>query len=465
MTQQQLLTLGRRVIQMTRLPSVQVRVTHTARIITRMADNRVLSSDDGDILSIGLMVEQYPTVVNFYTNQLNDTALLAGVQQSEALLRSMPWMQPETWERHETRIPDPVMTVSLWHDSTIRAMTTTRETVVPDLLQTVSSARLRAAGFLGFMARADAFVQKADGIFACGEETDSEVTVTARDSEGTRTGWDGRAARDWATIDYQSVAKQSILMATLCGTPVAVEPGRRTAILAPAASIHVLRWLGREFHARDTDAGRTALSKFPEPKGGNKLRERIWDTRFTMNSDPNDPDGGYFPYFENGHGTPPMTWIKDGVLTNLAYDVGYGLERGKQYAKNPSSFRLSARPIVRHKTLQEMIASCKDGIYVNRLSDTKLIDVFTGMTTGVTRDGCFLIKDGKIIKAVKNFRILESPFLFMNRVEAVGVSERASFGYAPPAHREPEGEWPRPPIIIPPLMVSDFNFSALADAV
>jgi hypothetical protein len=68
---------------------------------------------------------------------------------------------------------------------------------------------------------------------------------------------------------------------------------------------------------------------------------------------------------------------------------------------------------------------------------------------------------------VKNFRILESPFFFMNRIQALGPTARAPFGYTPPASTENLSDvtWPRPPIVAPPMMVSDFNFSALADAV
>jgi predicted Zn-dependent protease len=143
----------------------------------------------------------------------------------------------------------------------------------------------------------------------------------------------------------------------------------------------------------------------------------------------------------------------------MAYDVGWAMMKGKAFAADPSSFRMEAGPETPTKTIEEMIASCKEGIYVNRFSDVSEIDERSGMLTGATRDGCFLIKDGKFSKAVKNFRIMESPFFFLNKIEAIGASERAAFGWTK------EGEWPRQPIIVPPLMVQDFNFSALADAV
>jgi hypothetical protein len=50
-----------------------------------------------------------------------------------------------------------------------------------------------------------------------------------------------------------------------------------------------------------------------------------------MYSHPNDPDGGYRAYFNSGFGTPPMVWVENGVLKNLAYDTTYAMQRGKAY--------------------------------------------------------------------------------------------------------------------------------------
>jgi hypothetical protein len=463
MTKEQLLSLGHRILRMTTLDGVNVNVEHTARVVTRMANDRVLSSDDGDILRIGLAMGIYPTFVELRTNQLDDTALLAGVQQCEALLRGFPWIGSETWVKHETRLQETPVSVRLWHDATVAAMTTTRGTVVPEILEMVNGAQLRAAGFLGLMARAEAIVLKQDGVLFSHEETDGEITVTARSRDGRRSGWGGQTARDWSTIEYMSAAQQAITMATLCGAPVAVEPGRRIAVLAPTAIVQIFRYLGNQFAARPTDEGRTALSKAPPPKGGNKLRQQVLDSRLTMSSDPADPDGGYRPYFDFGqeHATPPMTWVKDGILVNMAYDPAYAMDRGKSYAQNPYSLRMSGGST----TVEQMIAACQEGIYVNRFSDVRMVHRESALVTGVTRDGCFLIKDGKITKAVKNFRFLESPFFFLNNIEALGVPKRAAFGYTPPTRGEGIRTWPRPPIVVPPMMVRDFNFSALSDAI
>ena len=80
--------------------------------------------------------------------------------------------------------------------------------------------------------------------------------------------------------------------------------------------------------------------------------------------------------------------------------------------------------------------------------------------TGVTYGGCFLVKNGKIEKPVRNFRFVDSPWFFLNRLIEIGTSERTALGYSPWY-----GDWPVTPTIVPPVMVREFNFTALADAI
>ena len=70
------------------------------------------------------------------------------------------------------------------------------------------------------------------------------------------------------------------------------------------------------------------------------------------------------------------------------------------------------------------------------------------LQTGLTRDGVFLIENGKITRALKNFRWNESPLLMLNRLEDIGRSELTQAGQ-----------------IMPALRISNFNFTSLSDAV
>ena len=100
-----------------------------------------------------------------------------------------------------------------------------------------------------------------------------------------------------------------------------------------------------------------------------------------------------------------------------------------------------------------MIASTPRGILVTRLWYLRQVDPRTVLYTGLTRDGTFLIENGKITKSVKNLRFNESPLFMLNNLEMVGRSERV-------AGTESGGN-----VVFPTLKVRDFNFTSLSDAV
>jgi predicted Zn-dependent protease len=199
------------------------------------------------------------------------------------------------------------------------------------------------------------------------------------------------------------------------------------------------------------------------------LGERVFDERLTLFTDPNDPMGGDFPFFADD-ATPSgaSTWIEGGVLRALSYNPGDAAGMGKTPIQQPYSLHMLPAPGTTTATIEEMIASCARGIYVHRFSGVKIMDFGSAAMAGTTRDGCFLVKDGKIHGPVANFRFYESPFLMCNRIMAVGVAERVAFGYRPSTSWggvRRDDQWPFAPIIVPPLMVRDFNFSSLSDAV
>lgn len=166
-----------------------------------------------------------------------------------------------------------------------------------------------------------------------------------------------------------------------------------------------------------------------------------------MISDPWDPERPASVILGNWEPVPgPVTWFERGVLQNLAYSADYARQVGRRPVVNPGGVRLlgDGPP----QTLDEMIASTRRGVWVNRLSHVGVMDGRTLLLTGTTRDGTFLIENGKISKAIKNFRFTESPFFVFNQLEAWGEPVRASRL-----------------VVAPRLRLRGFNFSSLTDAI
>ena len=100
------------------------------------------------------------------------------------------------------------------------------------------------------------------------------------------------------------------------------------------------------------------------------------------------------------------------------------------------------------KSTDELIAGTQRGILVTHFFYIRSLDQRTVMLTGLTRDGTFLIENGKITKSLKNFRWNESPLFMLAKIEEVGRAEPTSAGQ-----------------VMPSLRAKDFNFTSLSDAV
>jgi predicted Zn-dependent protease len=100
-----------------------------------------------------------------------------------------------------------------------------------------------------------------------------------------------------------------------------------------------------------------------------------------------------------------------------------------------------------------MIKGTDRGVLVTRFWYLRMVDPRVLLITGLTRDGTFLIEQGKISKAVKNFRFNDSPLFLMANAEAIGPAVRL-------AGTEIGGD-----IVMPPVKAHDFNFTSLSDAV
>jgi len=231
--------------------------------------------------------------------------------------------------------------------------------------------------------------------------------------------------------------------------PVAVEPGRYTVILEATAVANLVQGLSRAMSARNADEGRSFFSR---QGGGNKVGMKVVDERVTLVSDPFDPacPGDAF----DGDGLPARktTWIENGVMKNLAYDRWWAQKQGRE----PSSTAGTLRMLGGDASMDDLIASTERGILVTRFWYIRPVDQRTILSTGLTRDGTFLIENGKVTRPIKNFRYNESPVFMLNNLEAMGRPVRVS---------ATESGGPGTAIIVPPIKVRDFSFTSLSDAV
>jgi predicted Zn-dependent protease len=173
------------------------------------------------------------------------------------------------------------------------------------------------------------------------------------------------------------------------------------------------------------------------------------DSRVSLIADPFDSNVLSQPWDGDGLPLGRQVFVENGVLKELYYSRFWAQKQKKSPTGAPTSFIMTGGTT----SVDDMIKSTPRGILVTRLWYLREVDPRTILYTGLTRDGTFLIENGKISKAIKNFRFNDSPLFMLNNLEAMGRPVRL-------AGTEAGGA-----VVVPPIKVKDFNFTSLSDAV
>lgn len=98
------------------------------------------------------------------------------------------------------------------------------------------------------------------------------------------------------------------------------------------------------------------------------------------------------------------------------------------------------------KTVEQMIASSERAILVTRLWYIREVDPYEKILTGMTRDGTFLVENGKVVCGLRNFRFNQSLIDMLSHVDEMSVPVRTS------------GEESFD-MVVPAMKVKHFNFT------
>ena len=442
MTREQAQSLIDRTLKLSKADSAQVNLGGGYQANVRFADNRISTAGGVSTATLNVQSSFGPKHAVISTNDFSDAGLERAVRQSEALAKlapddpeAMPELEPQQYENVKT-----------YFDSTAELGPEGRAQAARLAIDPCRAAGdLKAAGFLITGIGASA-VGNSKGLFAYQSGTSANYTLTVRTADGTGSGWAGTDHPDWSQLDVKGVAQRAIEKARLSRNPVAVEPGRYTVVMEPQAVGDLVQLLAFALDARSADEGRSAFSK---QGGGTKVGDKVVDERVTLLSDPADPQ--LLSNVFDGQGLPArrQVWIENGVLKKLTYSRFWAQKKGQQ----PDAGTNAVKLVGGTQSLDDLIKSTPRGILLTRLWYLRQVDPRTELYTGLTRDGTFLIENGKISKAVKNLRFNESPLFILNNLEALGRAERV-------AGTEAGGD-----VVMPALKVRDFNFTSLSDAV
>jgi predicted Zn-dependent protease len=431
--------------------SIEVVVTSTVTGNTRFAANQLSTS--GEISDTSVTVESHfgPKHAVVSTNDLTDDGLKAAVAKSEVIAK----LAPDDPENMPALGSQQYGAVPAFFDATSGLSAGDRAKAALTALDVTRRDKgITAAGFILTGSRALLQANKS-GLSAYHRNTSANYTLTVRTSDGTGSGWAGADNDDWSKIDFAAVAARAVEKAHASRNPVAIEPGRYTVILEPQAVGDLVQLTAFGLQARTADEGR---SPFAKSGGGNKIGDKVAAESITLFSDPGDSQLLSRPFDADGYPLGRQVWIENGVLKQLAYTRFWAQKQGKPFNGNPfggGGFGGNAPLKLAGGTtsVEDMIKNTERGVLVTRFWYLRMVDPRVLLITGLTRDGTFLIEQGKISKAIKNFRFNDSPLFLMSNAEAIGPAVRL-------AGTEIGGD-----VVMPAIKARDFNFTSLSDAV
>ena len=411
----------------------------------RYARNTVSTSGETTDMSLAVTAVYGKRSGTATINEFDDVSLEKTVRRAEEIAR----LAPENPEFVAGLGPQTYQETKSYAESTARIDPDYRAKAAFDSIEVCAKKNLTAAGFMedsaGFRA-----ISNSKGLFGYNRATSVDFSVTVRTADGTGSGYALRDVTDTGRLNTRQATEVAAQKAAASVNAKALEPGKYTVILEPAASVDLLGNMMASMDARQADEGRSFLSK---KGGGTRLGEKLFDERVQIYSDPMNAELPGSPFAGGGgrfggagvDGRPQerVTWVDKGVVNSMFYSRFWAEKKGVKAVASPSGIIM----VGGSESLADLIKSTKKGILVTRLWYIRAVDPQTLLYTGLTRDGTFYIENGQIKYPVKNFRFNESPVIMLNNLEALGKPIRVSGN------------------LIPPMKIRDFTFSSLSDAV
>jgi PmbA protein len=314
----------------------------------------------------------------------------------------------------------------------------------------------RAAGVAFFGAlkrrRRHIAVRTAGGLACAHDDQVVQIDLIAQVADGS--GWAGWYGPGGRAFDLGALAQRAADTARRARDPVALEPGPRDVVLAPAAVAELLEWMAlASFGARSVLDGTSLLAG----RGG----ELLVSPRVTLSE---VVGAGDVPFDSEGAPRQPIDFLREGragrPVTDLVSAARLGDGRGSTGHAAPLSPQGDATdPVPSHLRLrpgehseEELVAMVERGVYVTRLHYVNgLLDTRRATMTGMTRDGTFLIEGGRPGRAVKNLRFTDSILDALGEARLGGIGRDTA---CVPTWWSAAGQ-----VETPALLLRDFHFT------
>jgi PmbA protein len=461
LTQEQAGDIFDRIRKLSSADEVEVLFSGGRFALTRFANNAIHQNVAEENHVVSVRAAFGSRTARATTNKFDDESLRQVVRSSEDLA--------------EVQHPDPdLLSMPAAEESFGKAGGSARPTSGPSrhFEQTAAiTPEIRAEGVRKIVGVADRHKLTTAGVFSSGEsfegifnsrglsrwhkQTSAEISITMLASDSS--GWQKANSPDVTHVDPLRLAETAAKKALDSGHPREIPAGKYTVILEPAAVLDIVGFMFWDYSGMAILDQRSFLT--------GRIGSKLFGENVTIWDDVAHPLQAGVPFDGEGVSRQKVGLVENGVVKRVVYaratagrmkrlkykDVvgpieptGHGLPLPNEMGEMPVNIVFS--PVDDPQTVDQMIASTARGVLVTRLWYIREVEPFEKMLTGMTRDGTFLIENGRLQGGIRNFRFNESLIHMLSNVEAMSVPVRAA------------GEESFD-MVVPAMKVREFNFT------
>jgi PmbA protein len=416
----------------------EVHVEETSSALTRFANNAVHQNVAEHGLTVSIRTVVDGRTARATTNRTDDDSLRSTIQASLSLAHSQPQdprLLPLPGKQRYRKVNRYVnATAALTPEDRARAVRRACDLAIKN--------RQVAAGICS-SDESQSALGNSKGLFTAYRETHATFSITMQANPAAS--WAKANAADVRAFDPQKLAGIASEKAHMAANARELAPGRYTVILEPAAVLDLVGFLFYDFAATALEDKRSCLN--------DRMGTQLFGKNINIFDDVHHPLQLGAPFDGEGIPRERVVLVERGIPKNLVYarssaksarkkPTGHGFALPNEYGEAPMNLVFSGGD----SSVEKMIASTDRGLLVTRLWYIREVDPYEKIMTGMTRDGLFLVENGRVTGAVRNFRFNQSILEMLRNVELL----------SPPVRATGEEAFE---MVVPAMKIRNFHFS------
>jgi len=318
--------------------------------------------------------------------------------------------------------PAPIAAAAAYDEATARADAAAQAGLVARVCAAIPKT-MRAAGTSQLEVTEDAVANTREvGAYAPGSLAYLRALVLGDQGSGYAEDLAWRAD----LLDAEAVADRASTKCALDRDRVQLAPGDYEAVFEELAVAEILRIVSLTgLGGQSVREGRSFMA--------GRIGERVTGERFSLFDDPLDPRTLGVPFDVEGTPKRRVALVEGGVARGPVYDRASAKAMGARstgHAADPSRYASGGHAgnltmSGGSATREELIGAVARGILITRFHYTNTPDPRAATMTGTTRDGTFLIENGKITRALANVRYTMSALELFAGIDLLGAQRLA----------------------------------------